>query len=272
MVGGLTLLGDGGPPADVSSLSPPSFAMILGARKPPMVDLSPTDHRSFRKDGKPAIEFGPKDYDRGIEHMKSVVVLKFSGAYRPTLADIRATISKSWGVIGDFSLGTIDRKHVLLRFENESEVTKALSRVNNQIKGSWFRTFRWSPAFDLSMDPCFAPIWVELPSLPLEFYHPALLRAIGDQLGTFLSIDQEFLDRFCECSGQKINADKCSFMMHSSIPSSVVQVVEAITGFQRKPAVMTYLGAPICAGREAHHDQACPVEHGHIYNCGGGSS
>ncbi|OVA19753.1 Reverse transcriptase zinc-binding domain [Macleaya cordata] len=37
--------------------------------------------------------------------------------------------------------------------------------------------------------------------------------------------------------------------MHSSIPSSVVQVVEAITGFQRKPAVMTYLGAPICAGR-----------------------
>ncbi|OVA14271.1 Ribonuclease H domain [Macleaya cordata] len=59
----------------------------------------------------------------------------------------------------------------------------------------------------------------------------------------------KFLDRFCACSGQKINVDKSSFMMYSGTPSSVVQVVGSLTGFHRKSSVMTYLGAPICVGR-----------------------
>ncbi|OVA12560.1 hypothetical protein BVC80_9013g9 [Macleaya cordata] len=58
-----------------------------------------------------------------------------------------------------------------------------------------------------------------------------------------------FLDRYCACSGQKINVEKSSFMMHSKTPTSLVQSIEFITGFHRKASVMTYLGAPICDGR-----------------------
>lgn len=38
-------------------------------------------------------------------------------------------------------------------------------------------------------DDCPYPIWVELKSLPLEYFHPSFLRAIGDSLGKFLRMD-----------------------------------------------------------------------------------
>ncbi|OVA07571.1 hypothetical protein BVC80_669g5 [Macleaya cordata] len=59
----------------------------------------------------------------------------------------------------------------------------------------------------------------------------------------------EFLDKFCECSGQKINVEKSSFMMYSKTPSPLINSIVRITGYQRKANHMTYLGAPICDGR-----------------------
>ncbi|OVA13862.1 Ribonuclease H domain [Macleaya cordata] len=59
----------------------------------------------------------------------------------------------------------------------------------------------------------------------------------------------EFLEKYSACSGQKINVEKSSFMMHSSSPSTLVNSISQTTGYQRKTAVMMYLGAPICAGR-----------------------
>ncbi|OVA09801.1 Ribonuclease H domain [Macleaya cordata] len=58
-----------------------------------------------------------------------------------------------------------------------------------------------------------------------------------------------FLERFCACSGQKINVEKSSFMLHSKSPASLVNSISHLTGYQRKSAFMIYLGAPICDGR-----------------------
>ncbi|KAF5207103.1 hypothetical protein FRX31_003311, partial [Thalictrum thalictroides] len=36
--------------------------------------------------------------------------------------------------------------------------------------------------FSFKKDPTFAPLWIELPNLPLDFHHPALLESIGENL------------------------------------------------------------------------------------------
>ncbi|OVA03985.1 Ribonuclease H domain [Macleaya cordata] len=59
----------------------------------------------------------------------------------------------------------------------------------------------------------------------------------------------EFLDRYCSCSGQRINTEKSSFLLHSKAPSNLVSSISHMTGYQRKSDVMVYLGAPIYDGR-----------------------
>ncbi|OVA08894.1 Reverse transcriptase zinc-binding domain [Macleaya cordata] len=59
----------------------------------------------------------------------------------------------------------------------------------------------------------------------------------------------EFLDRFCLCSGQKINVEKSSFMMYSKTPNTLINSIVRITGYQHKVNHMTYLGTPIYDGR-----------------------
>ncbi|KAF5201972.1 hypothetical protein FRX31_008441, partial [Thalictrum thalictroides] len=73
-------------------------------------------------------------------------------------------------------MGLLDPRHVLVNFESEAEVSKALSKQNCNIMGIRFKIFRWHSGFNLKQDPTFAPVWVDLPGLPLDFFHPALLK------------------------------------------------------------------------------------------------
>ncbi|KAF5208184.1 hypothetical protein FRX31_002229, partial [Thalictrum thalictroides] len=57
--------------------------------------------------------------------------------------------------------------------------------------GIRFKIFRWHAGFSLKLDPAVAPVWVEMPKLPLEFFYPSMLKSIGNGLGTFVSIDRD---------------------------------------------------------------------------------
>ncbi|KAF5194954.1 hypothetical protein FRX31_015459, partial [Thalictrum thalictroides] len=92
-------------------------------------------------------------------------------------------------------MGLLDPRHVLVRFDSETEVTKALSRYSCHFMGIRFKIFRWHTGFNLRKDPAFAPIWIDLPHLPLDFFHPALLKAIvAGPSGTKNSQGQEIED------------------------------------------------------------------------------
>ncbi|KAF5201192.1 hypothetical protein FRX31_009222 [Thalictrum thalictroides] len=170
----------------LGSSPPPSFASLFKTYNPKPVDLTPATYRSFKKDGKLAISFSKHDIERGQTLLSTfAVVLKFS-SQRPSLSDIRGSITRDWNIMGEFTMGIIDYRHILVRFEAESEVTKALSHQNPNCLGIRFKVFRWFSGFNCKKDPALAPVWVELPDLPLDLFHPAILESIGQNIGKFL--------------------------------------------------------------------------------------
>ncbi|KAF5203217.1 hypothetical protein FRX31_007195, partial [Thalictrum thalictroides] len=123
-------VGGGQPPPP-----PPSFASLLKNPSPSAVFYPPATCRAYKKEGKLAISFSKEDIEKGQKFISSKsVVLKFS-AERTHLNLIRNNIHKDWNIQGNFSLGLLDPRHVLLTFEQEAEINKALSRYNVQIMG-----------------------------------------------------------------------------------------------------------------------------------------
>ncbi|KAF5201936.1 hypothetical protein FRX31_008476, partial [Thalictrum thalictroides] len=95
--------------------------------KPTKPTFLPATCRSYHKEGHIAISFSKEDIEKGQNYIFSKsVVLKFS-AERPSLNLIRNSITKDWNILGNFTLGLLDPRHVLLTFEQDSEINKALS-------------------------------------------------------------------------------------------------------------------------------------------------
>ncbi|KAF5181972.1 hypothetical protein FRX31_028442 [Thalictrum thalictroides] len=110
----------GRPPPPPSSIT---YATLLKTTAPKSVTFQPTTCRAYRKEGKLAISFSKKDIERGQKYISSKsVVLKFS-AERPHLNLIRNNIHKDCNIEGNFTLGFLDPKHVLLSFEKRRKST-----------------------------------------------------------------------------------------------------------------------------------------------------
>ncbi|KAF5196241.1 hypothetical protein FRX31_014175 [Thalictrum thalictroides] len=100
----------------------PTYAVLLQQKPSPPPILPLDTFRSFRKEGKLAFSFSKEDPERWQLLVSAhSVVLKFS-AERSSLGIIRSGIKKSWNVTGNFTLGFLDARHALLRFEEESKV------------------------------------------------------------------------------------------------------------------------------------------------------
>lgn len=100
--------------------------------------------------------------------MKFVLVMKFSSS-RPLLSDIRDVISRHLNLPGEFGVGALDGRHVLLRLESEDAMLKALSRERCNIKGFPYRIAKWDETFNPRKDACVKAVWIELPGLPFFF-------------------------------------------------------------------------------------------------------
>lgn len=63
-----------------------------------------------------------------------------------------------------------------------------------EIRGSPLFLKRWSPLFDdQTVVVDFEPVWVRLPHLPLNLWHPKVLEAIGNCLGVFLKANLSYM-------------------------------------------------------------------------------
>ncbi|KAF8406647.1 hypothetical protein HHK36_008737 [Tetracentron sinense] len=149
------------------------------------------DARIFNKDGVMSIPFSPQDISKSVEDLHNTLVLKFSQG-RPPLVDIRYAISLSWGFKDSFVVGLLDSRHIIFKLSSADDFMRAWTRVPF-IKGFIFRIFRWTPALDPKIESTIAPVWVQFPLLPLNFFNPSLLRPIAFSLGRVLRIDQSTL-------------------------------------------------------------------------------
>jgi len=54
----------------------------------------------------------------------------------------------------------------------------------------------WFPEFDATnMMVSTMPFWVRLPNLPLPLWHPRVIEEIGNTLGKFKKIDNEWIEK-----------------------------------------------------------------------------
>ena len=77
---------------------------------------------------------------------------------------------------------------------NNKEDVEWILRDHWEIGGSPLFLQKWSPLFnDQTVVVDFEPMWVRLPHLPLNLWHPKVLEAIGNCLGVFLKADLSYM-------------------------------------------------------------------------------
>lgn len=82
-------------------------------------------------------------------------------------------------------MSLMDRRHVVIRFDDENDLDLSLARNHRFFLGIGFEIFKWRPGFSIQSDPRIVPIWIDLPFLKFEFLAPSLMKAIGDNIGQF---------------------------------------------------------------------------------------
>lgn len=77
---------------------------------------------------------------------------------------------------------------------SSNEDANWILREHWEIRGSPLYLQKWSPLFDdQAVVVEHEPVWVRLPHLPLNLWHPKVLEAIGNCLGVFLKADLSYM-------------------------------------------------------------------------------
>ncbi|XP_071922584.1 uncharacterized protein [Coffea arabica] len=89
----------------------------------------------------------------------------------------------------DFSLGLMDRRHILIRLSNEADFYRIWSRNIWYVQDVSMRIFKWSTDFHVDRESSVVPVWFSLPKLPIHLFHKECLFSIVACLGWPLCVD-----------------------------------------------------------------------------------
>lgn len=186
-VGGLPTLQ---PPA-----APRTFAQVLSrAADPAPSSLDPSvthdDSTTGTHKGSPAIFFTPTHLHSISKPFAWTLVGKFSHGYnkinpklgRPSMADLHQYFV-ALDLKGEFSIGLLDNRHVLIQIQSEEDYLRIYSRMVWYIGAITMRIFRWSPFFRVDKETSVVPVWITFPRLPVMFFEQQSLFAIGRLIG-----------------------------------------------------------------------------------------
>ncbi|KAF5442492.1 hypothetical protein F2P56_035144 [Juglans regia] len=117
-------------------------------------------------------------------------------------------------------------RNVFVRFSNEEDFLKALSRESCDIEGAAYRAFHWTVEFQEDEEPVQVLVWLMLPGLPPNLYQESYLRNIVAPIGTFLRRDNA-----TRCATRTDGARVCVLMNIDQEPISSFWI-----GTPRQPA------------------------------------
>ncbi|XP_027155307.1 uncharacterized protein LOC113755505 [Coffea eugenioides] len=95
----------------------------------------------------------------------------------------------SVGFKGSFSLGLLDPRHVLIRFDLEDDFHRCWLRGFWTFQGFAMRVFKWSPTFSANIESSIVPVWIRLPFLPVHLFGKEPLFSIARLVGEPLRLD-----------------------------------------------------------------------------------
>ena len=112
----------------------------------------------------------------------------------PTLGKMKEWAGKNWtGLQGEGSvINSLANGWFSFLFKCREDADQICSRVWTYGKTS-FQLNQWTALFDAETEKLDTiPVWVRLLGLPLEFWNPAWLSEIENELGTFIEADLSF--------------------------------------------------------------------------------
>ncbi|CAI9103059.1 OLC1v1001487C1 [Oldenlandia corymbosa var. corymbosa] len=95
---------------------------------------------------------------------------------------------------GGYTLGLMNPRHVLIRFDQEDDYQRCWIRTLWNIGGFSMRILKWKLGFCFEEDPPVVPIWVSLSDFPIEYMHPEVIFSMATTLGKPLKVDTPTLN------------------------------------------------------------------------------
>ncbi|KAF8369558.1 hypothetical protein HHK36_032421 [Tetracentron sinense] len=177
---------------------PKTFAEVVGNKTNP--DQGSINHQEFSFEsvtdvkkpssyqGEPALFYSNEELTTSAEIFKHVLIAKFTFR-RSSIEDLTAYVRKSIHTKLGISVGILDERHMLIRFESEAEYLSLWIKEFCYMEGQMVRFIKWTPFFLAGSEPTVVPIWITLPGLPINFFNPKDLKAIGNIVGKVLKVD-----------------------------------------------------------------------------------
>ncbi|CAN1816349.1 hypothetical protein LINPERHAP1_LOCUS27742, partial [Linum perenne] len=99
-------------------------------------------------------------------------------------------LSSMWKPMGSLQIIDLNKNCYLVKFDNEQDDFKALTGGPWMIFDHYLVIQQWDPSFRVSDKlPSKMVVWARLPHLPILFYHPQILTALGNLIGRTVRID-----------------------------------------------------------------------------------
>ena len=126
--------------------------------------------------------------------MDGLTLLRKIKGRNPTLGKMKEWARKNWtGLEGESPvINSLTNGWFSFLFRCREDVDQVRSRVWTYGK-TLFQLKQWTPLFKAETEQLDTiPVWVFLLGLPLEFWNPAWLNEIENELGTFIEEDLSF--------------------------------------------------------------------------------
>ena len=95
-----------------------------------------------------------------------------------------------WRPKGTISMIDLGYKFFLVIFTQLTDHLMALERGPWFVGEHYLSVRKWEPKFQAAKATVTSlATWIRLPELPIEFFHPEILRSIGNRIGRFIRID-----------------------------------------------------------------------------------
>nr|POE82865.1 hypothetical protein CFP56_28270 [Quercus suber]POE82866.1 hypothetical protein CFP56_28271 [Quercus suber] len=95
-----------------------------------------------------------------------------------------------WRPKGTISMIDLGYEFFLVRFTQLTDYLTTLERGPWFVGEHYLSVNKWEPEFQAAKATVTSlAAWIRLPDLPIEFFHPKILRSIGNRIGRFIRID-----------------------------------------------------------------------------------
>ncbi|CAL1352221.1 unnamed protein product [Linum trigynum] len=183
-------------PSDPASFPPLNFKMALAGptqTAPPKLNqwtfVGEHDLEPGLFGGEPELKVSDKFKDRLCSPWKKTLVVRLLGR-SISYAYLCSQLRWKWRPTGRLDILDLNDRTFLVTFQNDQDFLHALTGGPWTILDHYLVVHQWSPSFRTTDKPHKSVVaWIQLPELPVHFYHREVLFALGNLIGRTVKLD-----------------------------------------------------------------------------------